>query len=133
MIIFACLPHAVIASLLFKVNGIELGFLLTAFFLIGLSIWGDKLVLLFYKAKDNQPTSIVHEYVQNYCSRFGYPEPSIYFTNTQGIYITKSVLSNPSIIISRGVIDNLTDLELKTLVLFCLIESKKKENFVRKC
>lgn len=105
--------------------GIFLGFLILAFF----AKWGEKLVLVFSKARYVTDDETLVNQVKNFSVHLNIPEVKIYWSNTfvNNVYYTDSYMGKPALVIGKHIYQQFTRNELNGLIYASLLKIKSGE------
>lgn len=119
-----------VIGLIFNLNyglfvGLALGALLFFFF----SKWGDKVVLVFSRARYVTDDEDLINQIRNFCAHLGIKHVAVYWSNTftNNVYFTDSYFGTPALIIGRGVYNEFSKNELKSLIYASLLKIRDKE------
>lgn len=105
--------------------GVFLAFMTIAF----LSKWGEKLVLIFAKARYVTDDESLINQAKNFCVHLNVPEVKIYWSNTfvNNVYYTDSYFGKPALIIGKHIYQQFTRNELNSLIYASLLKIKSGE------
>jgi hypothetical protein len=131
----------VITSLLFIFITMLLGFMFNVtiglieglafsiFITIILSKWGEKIVLVFSKARYVSDDEALINQVKNFCTHLRIVEVKIYWSNTyvNNIYYSDSFFGKPVLIIGKNINDVFSKNELNSLIYASLLKIKNNE------
>jgi hypothetical protein len=101
-----------------------------ALFLIALfGKWGEKLVLVFAKARYVTDDELLINQVKNFCCHLTIKEVKIYWSNTfiNNVYYTDSYFGKPALIIGKNIYSQFTRNELNSLIYASLLRVKSGE------
>lgn len=117
-------------GLLFDLHyGFFAGLTIAAILLIFISTWGEKLILIFAKARYVTDDEILINQVKNFCTHCEVPEVKVYWSNVfvNNLYFTNSYFGKPALIIGKNVYKTFTRTELNSLIYASLLKLKTKE------
>jgi len=117
-------------GLLFDLHyGLPFGLLLALFIFFIISFWGEKIILIFAKARYITDDAILINQVQNLCCHNELPEIKLYWSNVfvNNFYYTNSYFGKPSLIIGSNVYKTFTRKELNSLIYASLLKLKSNE------
>lgn len=106
---------------------IGLGVALLSF--IFLSLWGEKLILVFAKARYVTDDEILINQVKNFCCHIEIPEVKVYWSNVfiNNLYYTNSYFGKPALIIGKNIYKTFSRNELNSLIYASLLKLKTNE------
>lgn len=104
-----------------------LGFALSTF--IVFSWWGEKIILIFAKARYVTDDEILINQVKNFCCHCEIPEVKVYWSNVfvNNLYYTNSYFGKPALIIGKNIYTTFTRNELNSLIYASLLKLKSNE------
>lgn len=93
------------------------------------SFWGEKLILIFAKARYVTDDEILINQLKNFCCHCEIPEVKIYWSNifVNNIYYTNSYFGKPALIIGRNIYNTFSRNELNSLIYASLLKLKSNE------
>ncbi|MDD4974278.1 MAG: hypothetical protein PHY93_07990 [Bacteriovorax sp.] len=96
---------------------------------IALSFWGEKLILIFAKARYVTDDEILINQVKNFCCHSEIPEVKIYWSNVfvNNLYYTNSYFGKPALIIGKNLYKTFSRNELNSLIYASLLKLKSNE------
>ena len=105
--------------------GIAVSFVVLAFF----SKWGEKLVLVFAKARYVGDDESLINQVKNFSCHLNISEVKIYWSNTfvNNVYYTDSYFGKPALVIGKNVYKQFSRNELNSLIYASLLKIKSGE------
>lgn len=105
--------------------GPVLAVLLIAFY----SKWGEKLVLVFARARYVTDDEILINQVKNFCVHLNILEVKVYWSSSfvNNVYYTDSYLGKPALIIGKHIYQQFTRNELNSLIYASLLKIKSGE------
>ena len=106
-------------------GGILLAVILIALF----SKWGEKLILVFAKARYVTDDESLINQVKNFCCHLSINEVKVYWSNAfvNNVYYTDSYFGKPALIIGKNIYSQFTRNELNSLIYASLLKIKSKE------
>lgn len=106
-------------------GGIILALLLIALF----AKWGEKIILIFAKARYVTDDESLINQVKNFCCHLNISEVKIYWTNAfvNNVYYTDSYFGKPALIIGKNIYSQFSRNELNSLIYASLLKIKSKE------
>jgi len=109
--------------------GFFAGLAIAALILLFISLWGEKLVLIFAKARYVTDDEILINQVKNFCLHCEIPEVKVYWSNVfvNNLYYTNSYFGKPALVIGKNVYRNFTRNELNSLIYASLLKLKTRE------
>jgi hypothetical protein len=109
--------------------GLFFGLGLAILFFIVFSFWGEKLILIFAKARYVTDDEILINQMKNFCCHFEIPEVKIYWSNVfvNNLYYTNSYFGKPAIIIGKNIYKTFSRNELNSLIYASLLRLKSNE------
>lgn len=117
-------------GLLFNLHwGFFIGLAVALFIFIFLSIWGEKLILIFGKARYVTDNEILINQVKNFCCHCEIPEVKVYWSNVfvNNVYYANSYYGKPALIIGKNIYNTFTRNELNSLIYASLLKLKTNE------
>lgn len=117
-------------GLLFNLRfGFFLGLSISISIFILLSFFGEKIVLIFAKARYVSDDEILINQVKNFCCHCEIPEVKVYWSSvfTNNLYYTNTYFGMPALIIGRNAYKVLTRKELNSLIYASLLKLKTNE------
>jgi hypothetical protein len=105
--------------------GLVLSLLVLAFF----TKWGEKLILVFSKARYVSDDEALINQVKNFCCHLHISEVKIYWSNTfvNNVYYTDSYFGKPALIIGKNIYNQFSRNELNGLIYASLLKIKNGE------
>ena len=131
ILIFIFLLSFGLIGLLFDLHrGFIIGSLLAIFLLTLFSFWGEKIVLVFAKARYVTDDEILINKVKNFCGQSELSEVKVYWSNifVNNVYYTNSYFGNPSLIIGKNIYKKFTRNELNSLIYASVLKLKSNES-----
>jgi len=119
-----------LVGLLFNLHyGFFAGLIVAIALLLIISFWGEKLVLVFAKARYVTDDEILINQVKNFCIHCEIPEVKVYWSNifVNNLYYTDSYFGKPSLIIGKNIYRNFTRNELNSLIYASLLKLRTRE------
>lgn len=94
-----------------------------------LSIWGEKIILIFAKARYVTDDEILINQVKNFCCHAEIPEVKVYWSNVfvNNLYYTNSYFGKPALIIGKNVYNTFSRNELNSLIYASLLKLQTNE------
>lgn len=91
--------------------------------------WGEKLVLVFAKARYVTDDESLVNQVRNFCCHLSINEVKIYWSNAfvNNVYYADSYMGKPALIIGKNIYQQFTRNELNSLIYASLLKIKSKE------
>jgi len=120
-----------LVGLLFDLHrGFLIGLILALTIFIFLSLWGEKLILIFSKARYVTDDEILINQVKNFCCHCEIPEVKLYWSNVfvNNLYYTNSYFGKPALIIGKNIYKTFTRNELNSLIYASLLKLKSTES-----
>lgn len=117
-------------GLLFDLHsGFLIGLILSMLIFLFLALFGEKLVLIFSKARYVTDDELLINQVKNFCCHIEIPEVKIYWSNVfvNNIYFTNSYFGKPALIIGKDVYKTFSRNELNSLIFASLLKLKSNE------
>lgn len=130
MIILVFIISCAFAGLLFNLTtGPWIGIVISIVVLAFLSKWGEKLVLIFAKARYVSDDESLINQVKNFSCHLNISEVKIYWSNTfvNNVYYTDSYFGKPALIIGKNIYKQFTRNELNSLIYASLLKIKSGE------
>ena len=118
-------------GLLFDLHlGFLVGLSLAVFLLILFSLLGEKIVLIFAKARYVTDDEILINQVKNFCSQSELAEVKVYWSNifVNNVYYVNSYFGNPSLVIGKNIYKSFTRNELNSLIYASVLKLKSNES-----
>ncbi len=118
-------------GLLFDLHrGVLVGLLVATIIFIFLAIWGEKLILIFAKARYVTDDEILINQVKNFSCHFEIPEVKVYWSNVfvNNLYYTNSYFGKPALVIGKNIYKTFTRNELNSLIYASLLKFKSTES-----
>ncbi len=119
-----------VVGLIFNLNyglliGLSFGLLIFFFF----CKWGDKVVLVFARARYVTDDEELINQIRNFCAHIGIKHVAVYWSNvfTNNVYYADSYFGTPAIIIGRTVYNEFSKNEIKSLIYASLLKINCKE------
>ncbi len=105
--------------------GLSVGFFICLF----ISLWGEKIILIFAKARYVTDDELLINQVKNFCTHIGIAEVKVYWTSVyvNNLYYVNSQFGKPTLIIGKNLYQSLTRNELNSLIYASLLKIKSKE------
>lgn len=105
--------------------GVGLALVILAFF----AKWGEKLVLVFAKARYVTEDETLINQAKNFCVHLNVPEVKIYWSNAfvNNVYYTDSYFGKPALVIGKHIYQQFTRNELNSLIYASLLKIKSGE------
>ena len=109
--------------------GLLFGLSLALVIFLFISFWGEKIILVFAKARYVTDDAILINQVQNFCCHSEIPEVKIYWSNVfvNNFYYTNSYFGKPSLIIGKNIYNTFQRKELNSLIYASLLKLKSNE------
>ena len=117
-------------GLLFNLRwGLIIGLLVAFLIFLILSSWGEKIILIFAKARYVTDDEILINQVKNFCCHCEIPEVKIYWSNVfvNNLYYTNSYFGKPALIIGKNIYNTFYRNELNSLIYASLLKLKSNE------
>jgi hypothetical protein len=117
-------------GLLFNLHwGLFFGLGLALLIFIILSYWGEKLILIFAKARYVTDDEVLINQVKNFCCHCEIAEVKIYWSNVfvNNLYYTNSYFGKPALIIGKNIYNTFSRNELNSLIYASLLKLKSNE------
>jgi hypothetical protein len=94
-----------------------------------MSLWGEKIILIFAKARYVTDDENLINQVKNFCCHCEIPEVKVYWSNVfvNNLYYTNSYFGKPALIIGRNVYKTFSRNELNSLIFASLLKLKTNE------
>lgn len=94
-----------------------------------LSFWGEKLILVFAKARYVTDDEILINQVKNFCCHIEIPEVKVYWSNVfvNNLYYANSYFGKPALIIGKNIYKDFSRNELNSLIYASLLKLKSNE------
>jgi hypothetical protein len=110
--------------------GFFIGLFLALMIFLFLSWWGEKLILIFAKARYVTDDEILINQVKNFCCHCEIPEIKVYWSNVfvNNLYYTNSYFGKPALIIGKNFYNTSTRNELNSLIYASLLRLKTNES-----
>jgi hypothetical protein len=105
------------------------GLAIAAIVLFFISLYGEKLILIFAKARYVTDDEILINQVKNFCTHTEIAEVKVYWSNVfvNNLYYTNSYFGKPALIIGRNIYKSFTRNELNSLIYASLLKLKTRE------
>ncbi len=119
-----------LVGLLFNLHwGFLVGIIVALFIFIFLSIWGEKLILIFAKARYVTDNEILINQVKNFCCHCEIPEVKVYWSNVfiNNVYYANSYYGKPALIIGKNIYRTFSRNELNSLIYASLLKLRTNE------
>ncbi|MBC7427533.1 MAG: hypothetical protein H7336_02905 [Bacteriovorax sp.] len=109
--------------------GLIVGTFIALVILALFSRWGEKLVLVFSKARYVTDDETLINQVKNFCVHLNVHEAKIYWSNTfvNNVYYTDSYFGKPVLIIGKNIYNQFSRNELNSLIYASLLKIKSGE------
>lgn len=106
-----------------------IGIVVSLIVLIFLSKWGEKLVLVFAKARYVSDDESLINQVKNFSCHLNISEVKIYWSNSfvNNVYYTDSYFGKPALVIGKNIYKQFTRNELNSLIYASLLKIKSGE------
>lgn len=129
IIILFLLTFALVGILFNLLNGFWIGLSIALFILLFFVKWGEKIVLVFAKARYITDDERLINQVKNFCCHLSMPEVKVYWSNVHvnNLYFTDSHLGDPALIIGKNIYKNYSRNELNSLIYASLLRIKSGE------
>jgi hypothetical protein len=117
-------------GLLFDLHwGFLIGSLIALLLISIFSVWGEKIILIFVKARYVTDDEILINQVKNFCCHCEIPEVKVYWSNVfvNNLYFTNSYFGKPALVIGRNVYNSFTRSELNSLIYASLLRFRSNE------
>ncbi len=117
-------------GLLFDLQtGLVLGLMLAALIFLILATWGEKLILIFAKARYVTDDEILINQVKNFCCHCEIPDVKVYWSNlfVNNLYYINSYFGNPTLVIGKNIYKTLTRNEPNSLIYASLLKLRTNE------
>lgn len=117
-------------GLLFHLHwGFIFGVVVAISIIIFISIWGEKIILIFTKARYVTDDEILINQVKNFCCHLEIPEVKVYWTSVfvNNLYYTNSYFGKPTMIIGRNIYKQFSRNEINSLIYASLLKLKSNE------
>lgn len=117
-------------GLLFNLHwGLFFGLILALLIFIVLSFWGEKLILIFAKARYVTDDELLVNQVKNFCCHCEIPEVKVYWSSVfvNNLYYTNSYFGKPALIIGKHIYNTFSRNELNSLIYASLLKLKTNE------
>lgn len=117
-------------GLLFNLQfGFIAGQLIAILIFVILAFWGEKIILVFAKARYVTDDEFLINQVKNFCCHSEIPEVKVYWSNVfvNNLYYTNSYFGKPALIIGRNVYKTFSRNELNSLIYASLLKLKTNE------
>lgn len=123
------LSFAIFGLLLDLTHGLWAGLSIALIVLAFFSKWGEKLVLVFSKARYVTDDEALINQVKNFCCHLHISEVKIYWSNTfvNNIYYTDSYFGKPALVIGKNIYNQFSRNELNSLLYASLLKIKSGE------
>ncbi len=110
-------------------HGLITGILISLFIIAAFSKWGEKLVLVFSRARYVTDDETLINQVKNFCVHLNISEVKIYWSNAfvNNVYYTDSYFGKPALVIGRQVYKEFSRNELNSLIYASLLKIKSGE------
>ena len=129
IIIIFIISCAFVGLLFDLTKGPWIGFIISLIVLSILSKWGEKIVLVFAKARYVSDDELLVNQVKNFSCHLNIKEVKIYWSNAfvNNVYFTDSRFGKPALIIGKNVYKQFTRNELNSLIYASLLKIKSGE------
>lgn len=117
-------------GLLFHLHwGFIFGVITAISIIVFFSRWGEKIILIFTKARYVTDDEILINQVKNFCCHLEIPEVKIYWSSVflNNLYYTNSYFGKPTMIIGRNIYKQLSRNEINSLIYASLLKLKSNE------
>ena len=106
------------------------GFIVSVLFLIVFSLWGEKLVLYYAKARYVSDDEVLINQVKNFSCHLGLKEVKIFSSATfaNNVYFTQAYYGRPTLIIGKNIFLSLSRKELNSLIYASLLRLKSRDS-----
>lgn len=120
---------AVIGLILNLNYGLFVGLLVGVLVFCFISKWGEKIILVFSRARYVTDDENLINQIKNFSAHLGIKHVAIYWSNTfeNNVYFTDSYFGTPALIIGRNVYLGFSKNELNSLIYASLLKIKSKE------
>lgn len=111
------------------VNGFWAGLIIALLTLAFFARWGEKLVLIFAKARYVTDDEALINQVKNFSAHLGMPDLKVYWSNVfvNNLYFTDAYWGEPALIIGKNVYQTLSRNELNSLIHAALLRVRSGE------
>jgi hypothetical protein len=111
------------------VSGLWWGLSAALFIITFFTKWGEKLVLVFSKARYVTDDELLINQVKNFCCHLNINEVKIYWSNSfvNNVYYTDSLFGKPALVIGKHIYKKFTRNELNSLLYASLLRIKSGE------
>jgi hypothetical protein len=129
IILIFLLTFGLVGLLFNLVSGFWYGLAFALLLLIFFSKWGEKIVLIFAKARYVTDDEALVNQVKNFCAHLNMQEVKVYWSNVyiNNLYFTNSYLGEPALVIGKNVYRNFSRNELNSLIHASLLRIKSGE------
>ncbi len=129
IIVLFLLTFALIGILFNLIYGFWFGLMLAMMLLLFFTKWGEKLVLIFAKARYVTDDENLINQIKNFCSHLSMPEVKVYWSNVHvnNLYFTDAHLGEPALIIGKNLYRTFSRNELNSLIYASLLRLKTGE------
>jgi len=129
IVILFLLSFALIGILFNLIYGLWYGVGVALLLLIAFVKWGEKIVLIFARARYVTDDESLVNQVKNFCCHLSMPEVKVYWSNIfiNNLYYTDSRLGDPALIIGKNLYRTFSRNELNSLIYASLLRIKTGE------
>lgn len=123
------LSFAIFGLLLDLTHGLWAGLSISLIVLAFFSKWGEKLILVFSKARYVTDDEALINQVKNFCCHLHISEVKIYWSNAfvNNVYYTDSYFGKPALVIGKNIYNQFSRNELNSLLYASLLKIKSGE------
>jgi hypothetical protein len=117
-------------GLLFDLHwGLQIGLFISLFIFLILSVWGEKFILIFARARYVTDDEILINQVKNFCCHCEVPDVKVYWSSlfVNNLYYVDSYFGKPTLVIGKNVYKTLSRNELNSLIYASLLKLKTNE------
>lgn len=129
MVLLFLITAGLIGLLFNLLYGFWFGLAFALFLLFFFSKWGEKIILIFAKARYVTDDESLVNQVKNFCCHLSMPEVKVYWSNVyvNNLYCTNSYFGDPALIIGKNIYRNFSRNELNSLIHASLLRIKSGE------
>jgi hypothetical protein len=111
------------------IYGLWIGLFIACLFLAFFSKWGEKLILVFSRARYVTDDESLINQVKNFCCHLHIHEVKIYWSNTfvNNVYYTDSYFGKPALVIGKNIYNQFSRNELNSLIYASLLKIRSGE------